>query len=164
MELMFTVLLAALLLGIGVPSFRGMIANNRLASQTNEIIAAINMARSEAITRNSSTTLCRAESETATECDTDEGSWQAWIILNAAGDVLRTGVFNTYGGSITIEADLDSESVTFQPDGMARTGAGLVVDSTITICSDQATSDNLRTITIGAGSRISSEKSTGDCP
>jgi type IV fimbrial biogenesis protein FimT len=163
MELMFTLLLAGILLGIGVPSFRGMIANNRLSSQTNEIIAAINMARSEAITRNTRITLCRAENETATECATDDDPWESWLILNAAGDVLRTGVFNTYSGSIFVTAEFADQTVIFQPDGLSRTSAGLIVDEAITICSTQVPTDNVRTITLGAGSRISSAKTTGSC-
>ena len=41
MELMITVALAALLLGFGIPSFRNIIANNRLISQTNEFIGGV---------------------------------------------------------------------------------------------------------------------------
>ena len=49
-ELLVTVTLAAVLLGIAIPSFRGLIVNNRVITQSNELVGAINFARSEAIT------------------------------------------------------------------------------------------------------------------
>ena len=53
MELMLTVLIAATLMGVAVPAFRGMINSNRVLTQSNDIVAALNLARSEAITRTS---------------------------------------------------------------------------------------------------------------
>lgn len=50
-ELMVTISIAAILLAIGVPSFQAIIENNRLATQSNELITAVNLARSEAIKR-----------------------------------------------------------------------------------------------------------------
>lgn len=50
-ELMVTISIAAILLAVGVPSFQAIIENNRLATQSNELITAVNLARSEAIKR-----------------------------------------------------------------------------------------------------------------
>lgn len=50
-ELMVTISIAAILLAIGVPSFQAIIENNRLATQSNELITAVSLARSEAIKR-----------------------------------------------------------------------------------------------------------------
>jgi type IV fimbrial biogenesis protein FimT len=163
-ELMFTLALAAVLLAIGIPSFRGMMATNRLVTQTNEFNSAVNFARSEAITRNSTVTLCRAENEAATDCETDDDPWTAWIVQNAAGDVLRRGVVNTYGDTIVVSSDLADQSVSFTSDGLARTGGALISDSSFFICSTQAADQNWRTVTIGAGSRLSTVKTQEPCP
>jgi type IV fimbrial biogenesis protein FimT len=50
-ELMITIAVASILLSIGVPSFQNIIRENRLSTQANELITALNMARSEAIRR-----------------------------------------------------------------------------------------------------------------
>lgn len=50
-ELMVTVAVVAILLAVGIPSFGRLIAQNRISSQTNEFIAGLSLARSEAITR-----------------------------------------------------------------------------------------------------------------
>jgi type IV fimbrial biogenesis protein FimT len=141
-----------------------MTANNRLISQTNEFIGLANFARSEAITRNTTITLCRADAETDDECSTDDDAWQAWVILDAAGVVLRGGTVQTYGGRIHVNSDLTDQTMTFQPDGLARTGGDLVVDRSMWICTTQDVNQNFRTLTFGAGSRISVVRTGDACP
>lgn len=50
-ELMVTLTVAGILLAVGVPSFIQLIANNRIATQTNEFIGALSLARGEAVRR-----------------------------------------------------------------------------------------------------------------
>lgn len=84
-ELMVTLALAAVLLTVGVPSFRAFIQNNRLATQLNEFVTALNVARSEAIKRARTMTVCKsADGATCTTA----GQWQqGWIVfLDVDGD------------------------------------------------------------------------------
>jgi type IV fimbrial biogenesis protein FimT len=48
-ELLITIAIAAILLGVALPSFNRTIDNSRLTAATNGIIGALNLARSEAI-------------------------------------------------------------------------------------------------------------------
>lgn len=162
-EVMLTVALAAVLMAVAVPSFRTMIANNRLASQTTEIVAAINFARSEAIAHNTSVSLCRANLEASVNCANTAGEWDFFIVRDSAGTVLRRGALPDYGGSVSFESDLTGDTISFTPDGLARTGGVLVSDNVFTACSTAVDSDNMRVLTVGAGSRLSSEKETGSC-
>ena len=57
-ELMMTVTVLALLLGIAVPSFMETVRNNRIISQNNELISSLNLARSEALKRSGSVSVC----------------------------------------------------------------------------------------------------------
>jgi len=50
-ELMITLAIAAILLTVGIPSFQNVLQNNRLATQANSLVGALNLARSEAIKR-----------------------------------------------------------------------------------------------------------------
>jgi type IV fimbrial biogenesis protein FimT len=50
-EMMTVLAVAAILLGIGIPSFRSLIENQRMTAVANDFFAAINLARSEAIKR-----------------------------------------------------------------------------------------------------------------
>jgi type IV fimbrial biogenesis protein FimT len=56
-ELMVTLSVLAIVVSIGVPSFSRMLAANRLSNQTNELVMALNTAKSEAITRGTPVTL-----------------------------------------------------------------------------------------------------------
>lgn len=160
MELMITVALAALVLGFGIPSFRTMMSNSRLTTQSNEFIGVINYARSEAITRNSPIIFCRAATELDDECDPDDGNWPAWILLTEAGDVLRHGAINE---RVLVNSDLANQEVEFSPDGLARSGGALVADGVISTCVTQDVVENFRLVTIGAGSRLSTTRDSGEC-
>lgn len=50
-EMMIVLVIAAILLAVGVPSFRSLIQNQRITSTANELFAAVNLTRSEALQR-----------------------------------------------------------------------------------------------------------------
>lgn len=161
-ELMITVSLASILLAVAVPSFNQMIVGGRLTAQSNEMVAALSLARSEAIKRNANVTLCRADNN-STNCVTAAGAWQNWIIRTNAGTVVRQGNVNTFGGTLSMRSTLVNDQVVFGPDGLARTGAAMVADHTITLCAQRRVDRNVRQITLGRGSRMSTTSSTATC-
>lgn len=57
-ELIITLTIAGVLLAVAAPSMSSFVMNNRLASQVNELLADINLSRSEAIKRNTDTGIC----------------------------------------------------------------------------------------------------------
>jgi len=88
-ELVVTVLMAAIILSAGVPSFRNMILNNRQTTQINNLLTSLMIARSEAVKRHSNTvTVCKTSDQVT--C-TGAGGWeQGWIIfddVNGSGAV-----------------------------------------------------------------------------
>ena len=161
-ELITVMTLAAILMAVAIPSFRSMIAGNRLTTQANDLIGAITYARSEAISHNNTITFCRANFAASTNCAGSSGAWQFWIVRNTTG-VVRRGTVETFGGVLALESTLTNDSAAFSSDGMARTGGVLIADRTFTVCAGNISTDNIRTVTIGAGSRISTEKSSGGC-
>jgi type IV fimbrial biogenesis protein FimT len=163
MELLITMLVASILVGVAVPSFRGMIVSNRLTTQSNEFVGAINLARSAAITRNMTITFCRADAATDTVCSADNDPWAAWIVRNAAGEVLRNGAIDDFDGSLLVTSDLTNQSLEFRADGLARTGGVVVAEKVISVCVTSDIAANFRSLTIGAGSRVSTTKSAGAC-
>jgi type IV fimbrial biogenesis protein FimT len=67
-ELLIAVSVAAILLALAVPSFQQMIISNRITAETNSLVADLALARSEAIRRGASVTVCAAS--TSAGCDT----------------------------------------------------------------------------------------------
>jgi len=78
-ELIITLAIAAIVIGVAAPSFSGMIQDNRLSSQSLDFLASLNYARSEAIKRRTPVTLCK--SADGSTC-TNAGDWgQGWIVF-----------------------------------------------------------------------------------
>lgn len=64
-ELVIIVAIAAILLTAGVPSFIALIKGNRMTTQVNEFIGTLSYARSEAVKRGQSVTICQSSNGTA---------------------------------------------------------------------------------------------------
>lgn len=80
LELMIVVSVISIVLAVGVPSFRSIIASNRLATQSNDFLVALSTARSEAMKRGIYVTVCR--SSNGSSCATATGGWnQGWIVF-----------------------------------------------------------------------------------
>lgn len=85
-ELMMTLLVASIILTMAVPGFRGLIQNNRAATQSNELISALSLARSEAVKRGARVSVCPTANQTSCTAGVD---WSiGWMVFvdQAAND------------------------------------------------------------------------------
>lgn len=161
-EIMVTIAIIAILMGVGVPSMMGMIAGNRLTTQTNDLVADISFARAEAIRRNQSVTFCRTATATSHTC-ADGTTWTHWIVTNnpAAGvdaNTLRRGSLSSAASSeLTLSSTFPSSRVVFRSNGLAD-GAG-----SLQLCSSRVSSENVRLLDVGGGGRVTNTKQSGTC-
>ena len=101
-EMMVVISLLAILLAVGVPSFRAMIQQNRVTAVTNDLVAALQFARSEAIRTGANVTVCSSSDQS-----TCSGVWtNGWVVRNAAGPLrvwpaAREGVAIAVPGAVT---------------------------------------------------------------
>ena len=144
-ELMITLVIASLMLTIGVPSLSNMLQNNRLSSQTNQFIAAINFARSEAIKRGANIDVKATDSSNA---DNEWGN--GWSIEQGA-TVLR--IFQTLDGSSTLNSN--TSKTQFQYNSRGRVNG----TDTLELC-DSRSGEIGRRITISPTGRVSSAQFT----
>ncbi|MBO6704129.1 MAG: GspH/FimT family pseudopilin [Pseudomonadales bacterium] len=109
------VLMVVVIIGIGfsiaVPSFQGMQERNRLVTQTNDLVAAIGLARSEANRRGAPVTLMAAVGASGNEfgggyCIVDGSIEDASPPTDCSGTVIRR--FNALVGDSTL-AGLDND-------------------------------------------------------
>ncbi|MBL7480401.1 GspH/FimT family pseudopilin [Legionella bononiensis] len=78
-ELLVTLLVLSILLMVAIPAFRTMVLNNRLASNTDSLVNALNYARSTALNQAMTIKVCPLGSPGSTTCGAD---WSAgWIIV-----------------------------------------------------------------------------------
>jgi type IV fimbrial biogenesis protein FimT len=82
-ELMITLVVAAILLAVAAPSFRDIIQNNRLTTEINTLSASLNLTRSEAIKRGSPVTLCKSNDFDASPSCVSAANWHdGWIVFD----------------------------------------------------------------------------------
>ena len=78
-ELMVVLVVISVLITIGVPSFRTIMADNQATSAANELLYALQVARTEAVKQNVTVSLCPSSNQAT--C-TGNGSWHVgWIIF-----------------------------------------------------------------------------------
>jgi type IV fimbrial biogenesis protein FimT len=128
-ELMITIVLAVIVIALAVPSFQDTIRNNRLVTQTNQFISALNLARSEAIKRGVRVTVCRSGDQTSCGSGAfDKG----WIVFtdpnnNAALDAGEE-IINVAGaavGEVIITGNTNvANFVSYTADGISRLPSG----------------------------------------
>lgn len=143
-ELMVTIAVMAILLAIAVPSFNNASLGSKLNSIANEFVASAQLARSEAIKRNTSATLCA--SNNGSTCG---GTWSdGWVVL-AGGAVIHSRSALTTGFMLSG----DVTSIDFVPTGVGATVANL------TACrATPSVGSQKRTIAVGATGRPSVAK------
>lgn len=111
-ELFITLAVAAILITVAIPNFQSFLRSNRMASQANDMIGAINLARSEAVKRGGNVSICA--SSNGTSCT---GSWtDGWIVRDAAGNVIRVQPSLTGGSTLAGGTDVAS-AITYTPNG-----------------------------------------------
>lgn len=129
-ELMVTLAVLGILLSIAVPSYQTFVMNSRMASQTNDLITALNLARSEAVKRAANVTVCA--SSNGASCT---GGWEAgWIVRDAAGTPIR--VQQALGGNSTLTGGTNvASTITFTASGRTTIPTtATVATTTLTLC------------------------------
>lgn len=147
-ELLVTLAIGAIILAVGVPSFRTVVQNNRLVSGTNDLVGVLNLARSEAVTRGLRVTVCKS-SDQAT-CDTSGVGWeQGWIVFtdennNAAYDPTATPaetllrVHGELENQITATGNTNvANYISYITSGQSQMTSGAFQAGTIQICDDR---------------------------
>jgi type IV fimbrial biogenesis protein FimT len=101
LELMIAIAVAGVLMALAVPSGTDIIRNNRLTTYTNELVTALNLARSEAVKRGQQVVVRK----TGTNW---ENGWQVFVDVDRpAGNTSKENVFNDDGDATLCEATED---------------------------------------------------------
>lgn len=151
LELLITITILGIIATFAVPSFREMVLNNRLASQTNEVTSLVGFARSEASKlREGAITIC-ASTDGAT-CS-GNSAWETGLIVFrdddmsaafggtdqllkvsgplAGGNTLRIRGMTSAGGNY----------IQFDSKGFPRAPAGGEAAGTFIICDDRGAAE-----------------------
>jgi type IV fimbrial biogenesis protein FimT len=149
-EMMVVVTILAILMMIATPSLRDAMLNARMTAMVNDTMADLNVARSEAVKRNSTVTLC-ASTDGATCSGTN---WaQGWIVFAevspangarnvATEELIRAtpAISNTNPNALSVLAGTTPvASISYGPSGAVTTGALIE----FTFCDVRAVADTV---------------------
>lgn len=151
LELMVSLAVLAILIGIAVPSMSDATLASKLKSSANDLVAGVAMGRSEAIKRNAVTSMC--VSSDGTSCGS--GGWeQGWIVISGSTVIQKHAAAPT-GFKVTSNV----AKVDFQPTGVGNTQAS------ITVCrSAPSAGAQERVVSVSAtGRAYVSKTTTGTC-
>jgi type IV fimbrial biogenesis protein FimT len=163
-ELMITLVIAAILLSIAVPSFRDFLLNNRLTTVTNEFVAAASLARSEAIKRGRTATMCvSSNSMNANPTCTGGSDWSlGWLVW---ADTDGNGLLNA-GEEVRTYDSLANTGLTFTSDGASSfsySATGAVSNQLVLEVCDDRPDETGREMTVTATGRIETDRAFGGC-
>jgi type IV fimbrial biogenesis protein FimT len=138
-ELLVVMAIVAILLGIGVPSYRYITNSYRMSAEVNGLLGDLQYARAEAIRQGQTVTACVSNNGTA--CTGGVNWANGWIVFSDQNNnrtvdlgetVLR--VQGTFMGTTpdTFNADNNVTAITYNREGFASTAAGFA-GSTITL-------------------------------
>lgn len=171
-EVIVVMVFAGIILTIAVPNFNTMIKNNRLATQANELVSSINLARSEAVSRGDRITVCR--SLNGSSCNSSSGHWEdGWIVFHdplnsgAVGVVENAGqlirVYSGLQGDLTLRTGATfADFMSYLPQGQSQ-GSGGLGNDTFRLC-DSRGAASAYSITVIATGRVSTSKTATSCP
>lgn len=126
-----TVAIAAIVLGIGIPSLQTMIQDSRKTSAINDLRTAMALARSTAINRRERVTVCKStDGENCAEDNDWSQGWMVYMDPDNAGtrdedeEILRVHEA-IRGGNFSGNAQV-ANRVSFTPKGMASGTLGTI--------------------------------------
>ncbi len=149
-ELMIALTVLGIAVSIAVPSYAFLITTNRMASEINDFVANLNYARSEAVKRGLSVSLCRSNDTPATcNTPTPAGGWEGgWIVVVSDGTVLKDyAALNSNDRLIGKNNVLNT--IRFDRNGFASGSNG-----TVTLCDPDNNLLNARAVVIARTGRI----------
>ncbi len=149
-EMLTVITISTILVALAVPSFQSIIRSSRVSGGTNSLIAALDIARSEAIRRSTVVTVCRSTNADQPNANCSSGAangyagtdWAAgWIAFaKAPGNLVNA----------TVEAndEIIVRQQRFQPMSPER----LIIESTAP--NPQSRSYDPRGLTLGGGAAV----------
>jgi type IV fimbrial biogenesis protein FimT len=177
-ELIVTLSVVSILAFVAVPSIKNILKDHRLSGYTNDLVADLNSARSEAVKRAAPVTICKTlnPQNSSPACNTtDADSWTTGRIAFVDAD--SDGVVDSGEQVLRIRQGLDDQNSTIKGNGSATGTANritfkadgtstLTAETEIALCDDRGTTQK-RAIAINLGGRVRSlQKGTSSitCP
>ena len=146
-ELMLTVMILAILLGIGVPSFKSLMGKQELKSKVSLFTSTLAYARNEAVSRVASVAICGSNGSGSCSGSSDlSNGWLVFIdkdgngTFNSGDELLKQG--GESGDDVSITLASSATYILYSALGESSSVRN------IHMCASENTPENSRTVTI----------------
>ena len=113
LELMITISVMAILLAVALPSFRDVIHRNQVSSASNAVLASVNYAKSEAVTRGQLVSMCPGNKTTG--CTSGGKVFdQGWIVYTYPAGAASANTAYAAASSILLRSTDPQTNVSIQ--------------------------------------------------
>jgi type IV fimbrial biogenesis protein FimT len=161
-ELMITIAIVAVIAMIGIPAMGDFILNNRIRSQSGDLMAQLSQARSEAMRTASRVTVCPGTSGSGCAGSAWENGWVAFIDTNSDtaldldpdSDETVISVSAALDGNNTLRSAVFSTFISFRHDGGSADISGAGQAGSFALCDSRGFGDDARAIVITVTGRI----------
>lgn len=138
-ELLVTLAVAALLATVALPGFAGLLQEQRLVTTTNDLMASLRLARSEAVQRGEGVLICPSADGVHCQENAYTVGWIVRLAPEYPADTSEPGeVLRVYGGpppAVSIEANgTMNHYIAYRPDGQTRQINGALLMGTVSVC------------------------------
>lgn len=161
-ELLVTLAVLVVLMAVAVPSFRSITLSNRLTTNANELVGAIQTARMEAIKRNARTQFC-SNSETSNTSDTLGGacaSAGSVVAVSGASAVVLRESNLSLSGNVQLHGNVTALRFSAQGIAHATSSSAPYTGTVADLCTTALSGDNHRVIRMAAGSVLQTDTET----
>ncbi len=161
-ELMITIAIVAVIAMIGIPAMGDFILNNRIRSQSGDLMAQLSQARSEAMRTASRVTVCPGTSGSGCAGSAWENGWVAFIDTNSDtaldldpdSDETVISVSAALDGNNTLRSAVFSTFISFRHDGGSANISGAGQAGSFALCDSRGFGNDARAIVITVAGRI----------
>ena len=166
-ELMIVIVLVAIFVTVGVPSFQNLVSDNRLSTQANRLVSSLQLARSEALKLRQPVSICRSTNGAACA---GAGNWETgWLVFV---DTANFGVVDAGETIIQSDGGLNGSNtlrgnaapfnnfVNYLPSGLQSAAAG-----SFSLCDgNNPDITKARQISVSSTGRVQTTTGVAACP
>ena len=162
-ELLMVMLILSVITALAGPSMVSVVKSNRVKTEADRVLMTLNLARSEAVRRNTPVTICR--SSNGSSC---AGAWSdGWIVFsNVDGDNSLDSidgdelvqVFEGLVAGYSLSTDISGTTLTYYADGSYAGGAG-----SIRICGPDRETNYAWSVVVSRVGRSRLSQGVGSC-
>ncbi len=148
-ELLITLVVAAVLASVAVPAFKQMGERNHMVYELNQFSAALRLARTEALKRGANVSICAARENAtgAVQCTPDAAWHEGWVVYPSDFPAERIAVSRGFSGTNTLHSQAGLKTISFNRYGFS------IQKDTLVLCPANGNLHNARALLLERSGR-----------